>query len=423
MKLPPIRFWIGVMVFMTTFTNYMMRSNISVSIISMVKHNKNTTFTPPCLREISGNDTVELKTAENDSDSVRYAWSETEQGYILAAYFWGYMTTCFPGGIVSEMLGPWNVILWTSILSAALTGLTPLAAQGGVAGVVACRFFIGLLGGFIYPALNVLIARWAPPKEKGKFLAALMGNTLGTVCTWPLVGVVTDLLSWEWGFYVLVIIMSVYCLVFFILVSDSPQKHRWITEEEQRYITECQEGQVSTTKAVPPYLKISMSLPFWALIVAQFGNLWGLNLILTYAPKFMAETLGFNLKKSSAIASLPYLARLFSSQIFGIAGDHMRKKGNMSVTRIRKIFVIFSHLIPAASLFLIRAAGCNHIGVIVLLVLNQAFNGAVVVGHLINSQDLSPNFAGTLYGIMNFVAGTSGFIVPPITGALTDYYV
>ena len=74
-------------------------------------------------------------------------------------------------------------------------------------------------------------------------------------------------------------------------------------------------------------------------------------------------------------------------------------------------------------MFLIRAAGCNHAGVIGLLVLNQGFNGAVVVGHLISPQDLAPNFSGTVYGMMNLVGMTTGILVPSITGALNTHYV
>lgn len=32
---PPIRFWIGVLVFLTTFTTYTLRVNLSISIIKM----------------------------------------------------------------------------------------------------------------------------------------------------------------------------------------------------------------------------------------------------------------------------------------------------------------------------------------------------------------------------------------------------
>lgn len=40
--------------------------------------------------------------------------------------------------------------------------------------------------------------------------------------------------------------------------------------------------------------------------------------------------------------------------------------------------------------------------------------------NLQNSQDLAPNFAGTLYGIINFVGTTSGFISPLIVAHFTE---
>lgn len=39
--------------------------------------------------------------------------------------------------------------------------------------------------------------------------------------------------------------------------------------------------------------------------------------------------------------------------------------------------------------------------------------------NLQNTQDLAPNFAGTLYGIINFVGTTSGFLSPLIVAHFT----
>lgn len=65
---------------------------------------------------------------------------------------------------------------------------------------------------------------------------------------------------------------------------------------------------------------------------------------------------------------------------------------------------------------LIGVAKCNATMVVVLLVLSMSINGAVVVTNLSNPTDLAPNFAGTIFGIISFIGGTSGFIVPSITG-------
>lgn len=46
-------------------------------------------------------------------------------------------------------------------------------------------------------------------------------------------------------------------------------------------------------------------------------------------------------------------------------------------------------------------------------------NGAATLTNLQNSQDLAPNFAGSLYSIMNTVATSSGFISPIVVNYYT----
>lgn len=56
---------------------------------------------------------------------------------------------------------------------------------------------------------------------------------------------------------------------------------------------------------------------------------------------------------------------------------------------------------------------------VTLITLSLGFNGASTVTNLQNSQDLAPNFAGTLYGIINFVGTTTGFITPELVAVFT----
>lgn len=51
--------------------------------------------------------------------------------------------------------------------------------------------------------------------------------------------------------------------------------------------------------------------------------------------------------------------------------------------------------------------------------LAMAFNGASVVTTLQNTQDLSPNYTATLFGIMNSVGTTAGFITPMVVAYFT----
>lgn len=118
----------------------------------------------------------------------RYNWSSAEQSFLLGSYFWGYLVTSLPGGLLAEWLGGRAVVGYTMAGSAILTGLTPIAAEASYWLVFAIRLTTGILAGVLYPSLHNLISKWAPPAERGKFISALLGGTFGTVITWPVAG-------------------------------------------------------------------------------------------------------------------------------------------------------------------------------------------------------------------------------------------
>lgn len=71
----------------------------------------------------------------------------------------------------------------------------------------------------------------------------------------------------------------------------------------------------------------------------------------------------------------------------------------------------------------ISLAKCSATFNVILLVISMGLNGAATITNLRNPQDLAPNFAGTLFGIMSFFGGFTGFIVPAILGQLIKHGV
>lgn len=155
---------------------------------------------------------------------------------VLGSYFWGYLLTSLPGGYLAETFGGRQVVGITMILSLITTVAVPIAAEWGLGWVIVARTLTGAAGGPVYPALHNLISRWAPPDEKGKFVAALMGGTFGTVITWPLVGVLIENVGWSYAFYVPALITLIMTCVWYALVYDTPQDHPRISTEERDYI-------------------------------------------------------------------------------------------------------------------------------------------------------------------------------------------
>ncbi|XP_044253590.1 sialin-like [Tribolium madens] len=417
------RFVIAIMLFTSCFTTYMMRVNISINLIAMVEpSNANSSDSEPeCARinrENSGNRTYQALTAPPDY-GTRYDWDSNVQSLILGSYFWGYTITCIPGGVLGEKFGPTRTVMIATLASGFLTLLGPLMASWSYIALILSRFLTGLCGGVVYPCLHCLVSRWAPPEEKGKFIGALLGGTFGTVATWPLLGAIIEGLGWSWSFFINGGLVLLWCILWIILVADRPEVHPRISEDEKIYIMKSLGDSVKPTKGLPPYKNIFLSIPFWALIVLHFGNLWGLYFLMTAGPKFLSSVLGFNLGHTGILAALPYLARLIFGFIFGFIGDFIRQRKVLSTTVVRKGFILFSHIIPGALLLVLNLTGCDVTWSIVLLTLSLGSNGASTLTNLQNSQDLAPNYAGSLYGIANCIGSTTGFISPIIVGQIT----
>ncbi|XP_076297756.1 sialin [Lasioglossum baleicum] len=265
-----------------------------------------------------------------------------------------------------------------------------------------------------------MIARWVPPSEKGMFVWTMQGGPFGTVVTFAICGQIISALGWKAAYYVTSGLILVFYALWVLLIYDTPDLHPGITEKERIYIKEQIGTTVSKQKTKLPVVAALSSPPFLVLLWAHFANMWGIYFIATNGPKYTLEVLGFNMKSGGTLTGLPYIARLGAGVLFAAAGDYLRRKKMLSLGWLRKIFMIFSHMGPAIALIAMTYAGCDAVTAIVMLIVALSFNGAACQTSLQNHQDLAPNFAGSLYGIMNTFGSFPGFIIPPIIGALTN---
>ncbi|XP_014218028.1 vesicular glutamate transporter 1-like, partial [Copidosoma floridanum] len=272
----------------------------------------------------------------------------------------------------------------------------------------------------VYPALHAMIARWVPPNEKGMFVWTMQGGPFGTFVTLSVCGLVIHTNGWKAAFYVTSGCMFVFYLLWVWLAYDTPDVHPTISEKEKNYIKEQIGSSISKKTQKLPLRYIVTSLPFLVLLYAHFANMWGIYFISISGPKYTLEILGFDMKNAGVLTGLPYITRLLAGVLFALAGDFCRRKSVMTTGWIRRIFMIFSHVLPAICLILISYAGCNRFTAIAMMTLALTFNGAACQTSLQNHQDLAPNFAGSLYGIMNTFGSFSGFIIPAILGVLIN---
>ncbi|XP_032691382.1 sialin-like isoform X2 [Odontomachus brunneus] len=354
-----------------------------------------------------------------------FDWTPEVRGQLIAAYSYGNVPGNFIGGYLALRYGPRQAVLWTSLVAAVASLISPILAQLHWGVLFFSRIIVGVTGGVVFPAAHTMIAKWAPPNEKSRFVWSLLGGTFGTIFTYPMVAAIAETVNWESAWYIPSLLMFVWIVVWALVAYDSPMEHPGITPEEKDYILSSQADTVRPEKPTwkqTPVKKILTSVPFISLIICHFGNLFLLCFYQNSLMLYLTKALGFQLTKGGVAAGAPWAGRMLFGFFFSWISDTVKKRNLMSTTILRKVATIFSHLLPGIFLILVGYVGCDIVLANVCLIFALAFNGAAIISNLSNNQDLAPNFAGFLYGIMNMIGSISGMIIPPMVEEIAGKY-
>uniref|UniRef100_A0A7N8WXT2 Sialin n=1 Tax=Mastacembelus armatus TaxID=205130 RepID=A0A7N8WXT2_9TELE len=391
---------LAVLMFFGFSVVYGLRVNLSVAMVAMVN------TTDPAL--------------EKNSHLASYQWDSLTQGWLLGAFFFGYLGTQIPGGYLAGHYGG-SIFLGMGVLgTAALTLLTPLAAQLGLYWLFALRALEGFGEGVTFPAMMAMWARWAPPLERSRLMTLSgSGASFGAFVALPLTGYICQTLGWPAVFYLCGGAGCLWAVFWFVLVSDDPRTHRRISKEERDYIINSIGPQGTGHGWSVPVLPMLLSIPLWAIIITQMCSNWAYYTLLTSLPTYMDNILHFDLKSNSFLSALPYLGGWLFSTLSGVVADSLIERRVFSVTVVRKLFTLTGMLLPAAFLVAVSFSGCSHILTVTFLTLSTATGGTSAAGVFINQIDIAPRYAGFLLGITNTFGTIPGVVAPIATGYFT----
>ncbi|XP_049800823.1 sialin-like isoform X3 [Schistocerca nitens] len=359
--------------------NYMIRSNINIAIVSMVKKQSSdgSVVLSDCYRptfNVTSDYTVNesLSHAEliDDDDENRFDWDEQEQNVVMGAFFWLYWAAQVPGGMLSQHYGT-KIVFGLGNLMISLTALLiPLFASLDYRALVALRIFQGMCGGVCWPSLNYMISRWIPTSERGKFMSAVMGSSVGAALTFPLCGLIIHFLNWQAVFYVTGTIGILWFISWWWLVYDNPADHPRISESELEHIQNAIGDSISK-------------------------------------------------KKVGFFSGLPHVCRMILAISVGYLCDYLLSSGKLSVTNVRKLAGFVMNILQGLFMLGLAFSGCSSVMATICLTAALAMSGAESAGALSTYIDLSPNFSSVLVGIGNMICVTPGFMSAAVVGALT----
>ncbi|XP_055703598.1 putative inorganic phosphate cotransporter isoform X1 [Phlebotomus papatasi] len=416
------RHFVTFMLFLGMANAYVMRTNMSVAIVAMVNHTALEAEVEELDDECPDTDYGNHTDIPQDGE---FAWSTSLQGYILSSFFYGYVITQIPFGILSKRFGALRFLGWGMFINSAFAFLVPVAArQGGFGWLIVVRFIQGLGEGPIVPCTHALLAKWIPPNERSRMGAFVYaGAQFGTIVSMPLSGLLAEYGfdgGWPSIFYVFGIIGVVWSLAFIWLIYEDPSSHPTIDEKEKKYIISSLWGTASITNPPIPFKAIIKSLPFYAILLAHMGQNYGYETLMTELPTYMKQVLRFSIKENGILSALPYLAMWLFSMFISVIADWMISSNRFSLTATRKIINSIGQYGPAICLVVASFTGCDRILTVAVLTIGMGLNGGIYSGFKINHLDITPRFAGILMAFTNCTANLAGLLAPIAAGNLIE---
>ncbi|CAG9857052.1 unnamed protein product [Phyllotreta striolata] len=369
-----------ILLFTLKILAYSTRYNLSIAILAMTE-----------------------RTSSNP-DIPYYDWPNSS--VVLSSFFWGYVVLQIPAGALGMKFGAKNLLLLAMAANSTLALLTPLAAARlGAGGVIACRALQGLAQGVFFPLSSTLQAKWVPVEERAR-VGGLMfsGSTLGLVVTYSLTGCLCRS-SWGWpsNFYLFGALGVAWSALYYCLGRDGPGSVGSITREERVYIERSLGVLDYSRNARIPWKAILTSLPVWTIFCTSLGNGWGSATVMSEMPTYFDKVLKFDINSNGLLSSLQYIANFLLTYVMGFSSDYLINKGYLSTINARRMFNSIGSFATGVLLLIFGylPENTDRYVAVALLVASTGVHSAISSGYSINHYDLSPNFAGTIMGVMN----------------------
>ncbi|KAG5684637.1 hypothetical protein PVAND_013857 [Polypedilum vanderplanki] len=391
------------LIFLCLTIAYAQRVNMSVAIVAITDRNN------------------------TNPDFPEYIWDEGQKAMILSSFFWGYVVTQIPGGQLAKRVGGKIMLLFAISLCSLLNLLTPLFASFGFQAIVGLRVVQGLCQGCIFPSTHTLLAKWAPPSERGTIgTYCYSGAQFGTVVMLAISGVLaSSAMGWPSIFYISGVAGIVWSIIWMFYGSSSPADSRDKISVEERHFIESSLSEHTTGDArvvETPWKQIFTSPAVISLVIAHSAHNWGFWTLLTEIPSYMKSILHFNIKQNALLSALPYFVMMCISFLLSPFADWLTNRRILKVEFSRKLFNTIGLWLPAAALIGLSYVTSEEQSslAVTLVTLAVGINAATYLGFQINHIDLSPNHSGTLMGITNMSANIMSIIAPLLVGEIVS---
>jgi sugar phosphate permease len=336
--------------------------------------------------------------------------SATIAGVAAGIFFVGYVLLQVPGGHIAER-GSAKKFIAFSILAWGALAILCSFVQNPMQ-LLTVRFLSGVAEGGVWPAALVIISHWFPNKERGRATAIFMMTIpIASIVTAPLSVWIITHSNWRWVFIGEGVLSLLLVLVWWPLVSDSPENAKWIGPEEKKYLIETLRSEQASLKkggAQVSYRAILADLKLWRLVAIYFVYQAGIYGFAMWLPSILKSLTNTGMTNIGILSIFPYVAMIGGLYFFAGLSDRSMNRRRYTALPI----ILFG------AVFLLSTLTKDHMWVSYAFLVACGFfmQSASCVFWTIPPLTFPGEVAGGARGIINALGSLGGFIGPVIVG-------
>ncbi|XP_070555728.1 voltage-gated purine nucleotide uniporter SLC17A9-like isoform X2 [Ptychodera flava] len=357
------------------------------------------------------------------SISKEFQWDKAETGLVLSSFFWGYALTQFLSGYISDKYGGDFIVTLAAMVWGLLTILTPYLAYlyedkaSQLTFMVFLRVIYGAVQAFHYPSMTSLLGRKVDKSSKSYvYTTVISGTYAGNLISGSVGSILLEKYEWHRVFYVFGLLAIVWALSVRVFLMKQRLDIRLFYNGIIRTSDDVLSPSEATSPGSVPWKVLAKHPAFWAMVMGHFCINYSFFLLFSWLPTYFTEK--YPGQKGWIFNVVPWVVSIPSSIATGFVADNIVAMG-YSVTYARK----FIHTVASTGIMVCLVAigqTDNFNAALIFAAAALVFQSFSNAGVLTNPQDLAPNWAGSVFGVMNTAGAMPGFIGVYITGHILE---
>jgi MFS transporter, ACS family, tartrate transporter len=344
-------------------------------------------------------------------------FSDRVFGFGSGIFFLGYLLFEIPGCLIVER---WSARKWFSRIMVTWGLITVLMAFIRTPmHFYTVRILLGVAEAGFFPGILVYLTHWFRSEDRAKACAIFMiaipvANIVGSPLGGWLLGVHwLAIQGWRWLFIVEGIPAIVFGFITLFYLTDWPREARWLSPEEQQWITAELEQEALAKKAVRTY-KIWEALlqpTVIQLTLIYFFAVSSIYSLSIWLPTFLKRASGMSNLAVTMLSIIPYVAVLFAMLFNGWHSDRTNERRWHTVIPLILGVIAFSLTILAGSHFWFAFA---------CLIVASSANSFLPSFWPMPSAFLGESAAAASIGLINSIGNLGSLVTPSVIGYFLD---